>query len=172
VSKFLLKQYKDSFLGDKLCILINKLELFSSWCVIVTLCWRSQVEKWWEDYAYLMNRMPHAPFVNFSGPSPYSRIAWPPLKGIHLEKGMHLERAALVTWYTLQFWNILRKYVGEQMSCQFHPKLTFNLCYIAVLTTWLKWLGKEIWVLLQLLCLLIQFLIQAISNWTQSAVEV
>jgi len=67
---------------------------------IVAVC---QVEKWWEDYAYLMNRMPHAPFVNFSGPSPFSMNAWPPLKGIYLE------RAALVIWYKLQFWNILRK---------------------------------------------------------------
>jgi len=82
-------------------------------CVQVYLyCdWLCEVEKWWEDYAYLVNRMPHAPFVNFSGPSPYSRIAWPPLKGTHLERGSHLERAALAIWYTLQFWDILRKYV-------------------------------------------------------------
>jgi len=64
-----------------------------------------QVEKWWEDYAYLMNRMPHAPFVNMSGPSPYSRKDWPPMKGSH----SLLDRAALITWYTLQFWDILRK---------------------------------------------------------------
>jgi len=53
--------------------------------------------------------MPHAPFVNFAGPSPYSKEAWPPLKETDSEQGKHLERAALVTWYTVQFWDILRK---------------------------------------------------------------
>jgi len=75
-----------------------------------------QVEKWWEDYAYLMMRTPHAPYVNFSGPSPYSRDIWPPLKGADLERGTYLQRAALITWYTLLFWDLLRKYVESDFS--------------------------------------------------------
>jgi carnitine O-octanoyltransferase len=61
------------------------------------------LEKWWEDYAYLTYRIPHAPFINFAGPTPYSLDAWPPLDGTQVE------RAALVTWYMLQFWSMLRK---------------------------------------------------------------
>jgi len=53
--------------------------------------------------------MPHAPFVNFSGPTAYSQDAWPALEDTQLEREMHLQRAALTAWYMLQFWSILRK---------------------------------------------------------------
>lgn len=62
-----------------------------------------KLEKPWEDYAYLINREPHAPFVNFSGPTPYSMEVWPP------KDGTQLERAALVAWYILLFWDVVKK---------------------------------------------------------------
>lgn len=64
---------------------------------------KNWLEKWWEDYAYLSLRMPHAPYVNFGGPAPYSRVMWPP------KTGTQIERAAMLSWFMLKFWEILRK---------------------------------------------------------------
>lgn len=64
---------------------------------------KNWLEKWWEDYAYLSLRMPHAPYVNFAGPSPYSREKWPP------KTGTQIERAAMLLWFMLKFWEMLRK---------------------------------------------------------------
>ena len=61
-----------------------------------------QVEHWWEKYAYLSNREPHNPYVNFAGPGPYVDI-WPP------KEGTQLERAAFTMWCTLKYWENLRK---------------------------------------------------------------
>ncbi|ELU17808.1 hypothetical protein CAPTEDRAFT_171816 [Capitella teleta] len=64
---------------------------------------RNWVEKWWEDLAYLSLRTPHSPFLNFTGPAPYSDSKWPPLEG------SQIERASLIVWFSLRYWETLRK---------------------------------------------------------------
>jgi len=64
---------------------------------------RNWLEDWWEKYAYLSLRSPHAPFVNFGGPIPVPVDKWPP------KLGTQCERAALITLGIVQFWQILRK---------------------------------------------------------------
>lgn len=64
---------------------------------------RNWLEKWWEDYAYLMGRVPVGPLMNFSGPGPYIDHVWPP------KEGTQIERTAISTYYTLVFWKLLRK---------------------------------------------------------------
>ena len=64
-----------------------------------------QLEKWWEDYAYLCLRSPHTPYVNFTGPAPYSTTHWP------AKDGTQIERAGLIVWFTLRYWEQLKKCV-------------------------------------------------------------
>lgn len=57
-----------------------------------------QLAKWWDDYAYLANREPHNPYVNFAGPSPYVLSYWPP------EDGVQIKRAGLALWSGMKYW--------------------------------------------------------------------
>ena len=61
------------------------------------------MEKWWEDYAYLCTRTPHAPTLNMSGPSPFDRV-W-------IEPGHQARNASLCTWMLGYYWLLCRKYV-------------------------------------------------------------
>jgi len=62
-----------------------------------------QLEKWWEEYAYLRIREPHTPFVNFAGPGPYIEKYWAP------KDGSQIERGAMVLWFALQYWLVIRQ---------------------------------------------------------------
>ena len=67
-----------------------------------------QLEKWWEDKAYLEGRYPISPLVNFVGPAPYMLDIWPP------EDGTQIERAAIGLWYNMKFWQLLRRYAASE----------------------------------------------------------
>ncbi|XP_053322479.1 peroxisomal carnitine O-octanoyltransferase [Spea bombifrons] len=64
---------------------------------------KNWLEEWWLNAAYLDVRMPSQLNVNFGGPAPYLEHYWPPKDGTQLERG------SIATWYTLQFWNLLRR---------------------------------------------------------------
>ncbi|KAG8443192.1 hypothetical protein GDO86_011848 [Hymenochirus boettgeri] len=64
---------------------------------------RNWLEEWWLNTAYLDVRMPSQLNVNFGGPAPYLEHYWPP------EKGTQLERASIAVWYTLNYWELLRR---------------------------------------------------------------
>lgn len=61
-----------------------------------------QLEEWWLDTAYLEVRIPSQLNVNFGGPGPYLEHFWPPAEGTWLQ------RASVLTWHTLQYWDLLR----------------------------------------------------------------
>lgn len=64
---------------------------------------RNWLEEWWLNAAYLDVRMPSQLNVNFGGPAPYLEHYWPPRLGTQLERG------SLATWYTLKFWDLIRR---------------------------------------------------------------
>ncbi|MED6251884.1 hypothetical protein ATANTOWER_004154 [Ataeniobius toweri] len=63
---------------------------------------RNWLEEWWLDTAYLEVRIPSQLNVNFGGPGPYLEHFWPPAEG------NSLQRTSVVTWHTLQYWDLLR----------------------------------------------------------------
>ncbi|XP_066501757.1 peroxisomal carnitine O-octanoyltransferase [Hoplias malabaricus] len=63
---------------------------------------RNWLEDWWLDSAYLELRMASQLNVNFGGPGPYLEHCWPP------REGTQLERASVITWQTLQYWDLIR----------------------------------------------------------------
>ncbi|XP_041798489.1 peroxisomal carnitine O-octanoyltransferase isoform X3 [Chelmon rostratus] len=63
---------------------------------------KNWLEEWWLDTAYLESRIPSQLNVNFGGPAPYLEHYWPPAEGTSLQ------RASVVTWHTLQYWNLIR----------------------------------------------------------------
>uniref|UniRef100_A0A3Q3IG18 Peroxisomal carnitine O-octanoyltransferase n=1 Tax=Monopterus albus TaxID=43700 RepID=A0A3Q3IG18_MONAL len=63
---------------------------------------KNWLEEWWLDTAYLEPRIPSQLNVNVGGAAPYLEHCWPPAEGIYLQ------RASVVTWHTLQYWNLLR----------------------------------------------------------------
>ncbi|XP_037532221.1 peroxisomal carnitine O-octanoyltransferase [Nematolebias whitei] len=63
---------------------------------------RNWLEEWWLDTAYLEVRIPSQLNVNFGGPGPYLEHFWPPAEGTWLQ------RASVITWHTLQYWDLLR----------------------------------------------------------------
>ncbi|XP_017280549.1 peroxisomal carnitine O-octanoyltransferase isoform X2 [Kryptolebias marmoratus] len=63
---------------------------------------RNWLEEWWLDSAYLEVRIPSQLNVNFGGPGPYLEHFWPPAEGTCLQ------RAGVITWLTLQYWDLLR----------------------------------------------------------------
>ncbi|XP_026039841.1 peroxisomal carnitine O-octanoyltransferase-like isoform X3 [Astatotilapia calliptera] len=63
---------------------------------------KNWLEEWWLDTAYLELRIPSQLNVNFGGPAPYLEHCWPPAEGTYLQ------RASIITWHTLQYWNLLR----------------------------------------------------------------
>uniref|UniRef100_A0A3Q2C7U0 Peroxisomal carnitine O-octanoyltransferase n=1 Tax=Cyprinodon variegatus TaxID=28743 RepID=A0A3Q2C7U0_CYPVA len=63
---------------------------------------RNWLEEWWLDTAYLEVRIPSQLNVNFGGPGPYLEHFWPPAEGISLQ------RTSIITWHTLQYWDLLR----------------------------------------------------------------
>lgn len=92
---------------------------------------KNWLEVWWEDVAYLEGRYPEAPLVNFGGPGPYGSHYWP------AQEGTQLERASLITYFTLQYWKLIRwerlkpdkDRNGAPLSMsQFHR--AFNTCKI------------------------------------------
>ncbi|KAK2844568.1 hypothetical protein Q5P01_011227 [Channa striata] len=70
---------------------------------------KNWLEEWWLDTAYLEVRIPSQLNVNFGGPGPYLEHCWPPAEGTYLE------RASLLIWHTLQYWNLL---VTERLAPQ------------------------------------------------------
>ncbi|OCT73980.1 hypothetical protein XELAEV_18032941mg [Xenopus laevis] len=64
---------------------------------------KNWLEEWWLTAAYLDVRMPSQLNVNFGGPAPYLEHYWPP------EKGTQLHRASIAVWYTLKYWDLLRR---------------------------------------------------------------
>lgn len=64
---------------------------------------RNWLEEWWLNAAYLDVRMPSQLNVNFGGPAPYLEHYWPPRLGTQLERG------SIATWYTLKFWDLIRR---------------------------------------------------------------
>ncbi|XP_073533537.1 peroxisomal carnitine O-octanoyltransferase isoform X2 [Phyllobates terribilis] len=64
---------------------------------------KNWLEEWWLNAAYLDVRMPSQLNVNFGGPAPYLEHYWPP------KIGTQLERASIATWYTLKFWDLIRR---------------------------------------------------------------
>lgn len=63
---------------------------------------RNWLEEWWLDTAYLEVRIPSQLNVNFGGPGPYLEHFWPPAEG------SSLQRTSIITWHTLQYWDLLR----------------------------------------------------------------
>ncbi|XP_015905270.1 peroxisomal carnitine O-octanoyltransferase isoform X1 [Parasteatoda tepidariorum] len=65
-------------------------------------CERNWLEKWWEDVAYLSNRIPLIPLCSMIG---FTNMGdtWPPLSE------SQSERAALYMYFQLQFWKLLRE---------------------------------------------------------------
>uniref|UniRef100_A0A671UPC1 Peroxisomal carnitine O-octanoyltransferase n=1 Tax=Sparus aurata TaxID=8175 RepID=A0A671UPC1_SPAAU len=63
---------------------------------------RNWLEEWWLDTAYLEIRTPSQLNVNFGGPAPYLEHCWPPAEGTSLQ------RASIITWHSLQYWNMIR----------------------------------------------------------------
>ncbi|XP_046550844.1 peroxisomal carnitine O-octanoyltransferase-like [Haliotis rubra] len=116
-------------LGKELHLkLSEKAKYKKNWLVIPTL-------KWWEDHAYLEWRMPSALLVNMAGPGPYMRDIWP------ARDGTQLERTALLLYYMVKFWQVLReeklrpqKDAKGRPLCmsQFHR--VYNTCKIPGLT--------------------------------------
>ncbi|XP_075171733.1 peroxisomal carnitine O-octanoyltransferase isoform X2 [Anomaloglossus baeobatrachus] len=64
---------------------------------------KNWLEEWWLNAAYLDVRMPSQLNVNFGGPAPYLEHYWPP------KIGTQLERASIATWYTLKYWDLIRR---------------------------------------------------------------
>ncbi|CAM9324436.1 peroxisomal carnitine O-octanoyltransferase isoform X1 [Lampetra fluviatilis] len=60
------------------------------------------LEEWWLNKAYLESRGPQQITGNFGGPGPYLEHVWPP------KAGTQLERAAILLWHHLNFWQLLR----------------------------------------------------------------
>lgn len=59
-----------------------------------------QLAKWWEEYAYLVNREP-PPIVSMAGPSPYVFSYWPPADRVQFR------RAGLAMWTAMMYWQLL-----------------------------------------------------------------
>ncbi|KAK2145507.1 hypothetical protein LSH36_677g03010 [Paralvinella palmiformis] len=90
---------------------------------------RNWLEKWWEEYAYLRIREPHTPFVNFAGPGPYIEKYWAP------KDGSQIERGAMVLWFALQYWLVIRQQRlqverggGKTVWCMEQIHRLFNGC--------------------------------------------
>ncbi|XP_052000787.1 peroxisomal carnitine O-octanoyltransferase isoform X2 [Xyrauchen texanus] len=63
---------------------------------------RNWLEDWWLDSAYLELRIPSQLNVNFGGPTAYLEHCWPACEGTQLE------RASMILWITLQYWELIR----------------------------------------------------------------
>ncbi|XP_056617663.1 peroxisomal carnitine O-octanoyltransferase [Triplophysa dalaica] len=64
---------------------------------------RNWLEDWWLDTAYLELRIPSQLNVNFGGPTAYLEHCWP------AQEGTQLERASLILWFSLQYWDLIRR---------------------------------------------------------------
>ena len=62
-----------------------------------------QLEKWWEEKAYMEVRAPAAVICNIVGSVTTMNDIWPPMDGTQLE------RAAIYTWYFLENFRMARK---------------------------------------------------------------
>lgn len=65
----------------------------------------SQLEKWWEHYAYLSSREPMATLGNMVGPLFAINDVWPPWSGTQLE------RSSVFIWVALQYFQNARRLV-------------------------------------------------------------
>ena len=63
-----------------------------------------QLEKWWEEVAYLKPRYPMAPIINVSGPIMLYEDIWPALEG------SQVNRTATVLYFLLNEWKLLYRY--------------------------------------------------------------
>lgn len=82
------------------CLVFSVTDVFFT--LLNVLCFYSQLEEWWLDTAYLEIRTPSQLNVNFGGPAPYLEHCWPPAEGTSLQ------RASIITWHSLQYWNMIR----------------------------------------------------------------
>ncbi|XP_073485786.1 peroxisomal carnitine O-octanoyltransferase [Aquarana catesbeiana] len=64
---------------------------------------KNWLEEWWLNAGYLDVRMPSQLNVNFGGPGPYLEHYWP------AKPGTQLERGCIATWYTLKYWELIRR---------------------------------------------------------------
>lgn len=92
-----------------------------------------QLEDWWLDTAYLEVRIPSQLNVNFAGPGPYLEHWWPPAEGVDLQ------RASISTWHTLQYWDLIHRWVFDlyrEIICDF-----WEDCWVKVhpLQKWQKY---------------------------------
>lgn len=91
---------------------------------------RNWLEEWWLDSAYLELRMPSQLNVNFAGPAPYLEHCWPPTEGTQLQ------RASISTWYTLQYWDLIRterlapQKSGKMPLCMDQFRMLFCTCRV------------------------------------------
>ena len=87
-----------------------------------------QLEKWWEDVAYMEGRLPN-PLMNMSGPGPYLFDVWKP------KLGTKIPRMALMLHYMVHFWLLSRKYVNMLMNVHVydtHQCMIFILIYCVI----------------------------------------
>ncbi|XP_014782147.1 peroxisomal carnitine O-octanoyltransferase [Octopus bimaculoides] len=86
------------------------------------------LEKWWEDLAYLETRSPCAPMINTGGEGPYYRHYWP------AKVGTQIERCAMCLYYTLEFWQFLRRETLRSQTNRNGQSLCMNQ-YHTIFTT-------------------------------------
>uniref|UniRef100_A0A668T6Z5 Choline/carnitine acyltransferase domain-containing protein n=1 Tax=Oreochromis aureus TaxID=47969 RepID=A0A668T6Z5_OREAU len=95
---------------------------------------KNWLEEWWLDTAYLEVRIPSQLNVNFGGPAPYLEHCWPPAEGTYLQ------RASIITWHTLQYWNLLRT---ERLAPQKAGKTPLDMDQFRMLFCTCKVLGVK-----------------------------
>lgn len=95
---------------------------------------RNWLEEWWLDAAYLEVRVPSQLYVNFGGPAPYLEHCWPPAEGVQLL------RASISTWYSLQYWDMIRterlppQKAGKTPLDMDQFRMLFNTCKVPGVT--------------------------------------
>ncbi|KAM8966463.1 peroxisomal carnitine O-octanoyltransferase isoform 1-T1 [Pelodytes ibericus] len=95
---------------------------------------KNWLEEWWLNAAYLDVRMPSQLNVNFGGPAPYLEHYWP------AKSGTQLERGSIAIWYTMQYWDLIRReklgvHKSKNKPLDMHQfRHLFNTCKIPGVT--------------------------------------
>ncbi|XP_033836251.1 peroxisomal carnitine O-octanoyltransferase [Periophthalmus magnuspinnatus] len=95
---------------------------------------KNWLEEWWLDAAYLEVRTPSQLYVNFGGPAPYLEHCWPPADGVELQ------RASIITWHSLLYWDMIRterlppQKAGKTPLDMDQFKMLFNTCKVPGIT--------------------------------------
>ncbi|XP_077978654.1 peroxisomal carnitine O-octanoyltransferase-like [Glandiceps talaboti] len=93
---------------------------------------RNWIEKWWENGVYLTLRGSTVLNSNFGGYFPTVEDIWPPTEGVQLE------RCALLLYFNMKFWELLRKEqlplererLGDKALSMIQYKSLYNTCKI------------------------------------------